>query len=91
MSSTDPYDELEAGQKAMANKQWPTAISAFRSVVQAWPEDWRTLELLGHALKESGEKEEAVDSYATALELADEPNEIGLLSPMRSVFIWAIY
>lgn len=66
------------GQKAMASQDWGAAVSAFRSFLLRNPEDWRVLEQLGHALKQSGSKVEAANCYCAALQLADEPNEIGV-------------
>ena len=67
-----------AGDTARDLKDWPAAEAAYRDHLQESPSDSDIWVQHGHALKEQGKLQAAVDSYRRALEIMPESADVHL-------------
>jgi tetratricopeptide (TPR) repeat protein/glycosyltransferase involved in cell wall biosynthesis len=62
-------DALRRGNEARDRRDWPGAAQAYKAYLAANPGKFPIWVQLGHALKESGQFDEALSAYQTALKL----------------------
>jgi len=74
-TSTAVNVDFVAGKKAIDQKDWNGAISAFHKVVALDPKDADAFNYLGYANRQLGDYEKAFDYYNSALRL--NPNHKG--------------
>ena len=65
------------GNAARDRRDWPTAAQAYRAHLRIRPDNFPIWVQLGHALKESGQREAALEAYHAALRL--RPDDADLL------------
>lgn len=79
--------DYAAGRRAVERKNWPEAVERFRKAVVAEPDNADAHNMLGYALRWSGQMDQALASYERALQL--DPRHRGALQYSGIAYIRA--
>ncbi len=73
MKTATEADINVVGYQLLGQKKNDEAIAMFRKNVKDHPDSWNTYDSLGEALAATGDKKAAIDNYAKALSMTNDP------------------
>ncbi|MEP6800882.1 MAG: DUF2911 domain-containing protein [Acidobacteriota bacterium] len=78
-------DMNQYGYQLLGQKKADEAIEVFRKNVKDHPGSWNVYDSLAEGLAAKGQKKEAIDSYARALQMAPEPQKKRITDAMNAL------